>query len=76
MTRAVRNTLLRALDLADCFGAGIYPGKGQGPHFRRLVAKGLLRFEGHGTAIDGKDGEVPVYALTIAGRAAAQEACR
>lgn len=64
------------LDWADHlerkFDAGIGPRRGgQFAHFRKLERFGLLEFDGWGRDIDGEaEGDVLVYKLTAAGRAA------
>lgn len=65
-------TLQRAAELRRRFDAGIFPSTiGQRSHFAKLVRRGLLKFDGWGSDIDGEvDRDVELYRLTPAGEAA------
>ena len=51
------------------FASGIFPNtSSQQSMYKRLEVAGLLKFVGYGHDIDGeKDGEVPVWELTMRG---------
>jgi hypothetical protein len=78
LTPSDHRTLARAVEMHRRFAAGIFPkGSGQYRHFAKLERLGLIRFDNWGRDIDGEsEGDVPVYQITDAGRAALPEVDR
>lgn len=69
LSQAMRDALVRALDLHERFAAGYFPNDGGSwSTVRALERRGLLRFEGYGVDIDGDaEGDVAIFQLTEAG---------